>query len=144
MLLAFCGTFSLAASADSFDVPLKKKVVNFGPSPYVRGYRNRLSCYFYRTFVVMEYDEGQKGAEWQAIVPIQNGIVPACIEPNKEGRRIIKTGEWGGYFKGVKENLVFFDAADGADGGIPFAVYDSGTGKKIFADSAYEVKWAKL
>lgn len=37
--------------ADSFDVPLKKKVVDFGPSPYVGGYRIRLSCYFYRAFV---------------------------------------------------------------------------------------------
>jgi hypothetical protein len=124
-------------------VPLKKKVVDFGPSPYVRGYRVKLSCYFYRTLVVMEHDEGQKGAEWLAIVPIQNGAAPKCIQPVGQGEKIIEAGEWSGYFKGVKENLVFFDAADGADGGIPFAVYDSGTGKKIFEDSAYEVKWAK-
>lgn len=142
LLLALCGAFSVVGSADSFDVPLKKNVVDFGPSPYMRGYRNRLSCYFYLTFVVMEYDEGQKGAEWHAIVPIQNGIAPACIEPDKPGQKIIKH-EWGGYFKGVKENLVFFDAADGTDGGIPFAVYDSGTGKKIFEDSAYESRGSR-
>ena len=143
LLLALCRAFSFVVSADSFDVPLKKKVVDFGPSPYVKGYRTRLSCYFYRTFVVMEYDEGQKGAEWQAIVPIENGIAPACMQPNEPGQKIIKIEDWGGYFKGVKEKLVFFDAADGTDRGIPFAVYDSGTGKKIFEDSAYEVKWPK-
>jgi hypothetical protein len=138
LLLAWSGAFSPAVSADSFDVPLKKKVVDFGPSPYVKGYRIRLSCYFYRTFVVMEYDEGQKGAEWLAIVPIQNGIAPACIRSHEQGEKIIEAGEWNGYFKGVKENLVFFRAADGTNGGVPFAVYDSGTGKKIFEDSAYE------
>ena len=142
LFAALCGTFSPVASADSFDVPLKKKVVDFGPSPYVGGYRIRLSCYFCRAFVVMEYHEGQKGAEWLAIVPLQKGVVPECIHPKAQGK-IIEGSAWSGYFKGVKGNLVFFDAADGTDGGIPFAVYDSGTGKKIFEDSAYEVKWAK-
>lgn len=91
----------------------------------------------------MEYDEGQKGAEWQAIVRIKDGIAPACRQPDKPEQRTIKSEEWGGYFKGVKENLVFFDAADGAHGGIPFAVYDSGTGKKIFEDSAYESRGSR-
>lgn len=140
MLFAGSAVLSPVVSADTFDVPLKKKVVDLGPSPYVRRSRIQLSCYFYRTFVIMQHDEGQKGAEWLAIVPIQNGVAPKCIQPHDQGERIIEANEWGGYFKGVKENLVFFDAADGNDGGIPFAVYDSSTGKKLFEDSAYQTK----
>jgi len=41
---------------------------------------------------------------------------------------------WSGYFKGVKNRLVFLDAADG---GL-LGVYDSGTGKKVFEDVAYD------
>jgi hypothetical protein len=37
-------------------------------------------------------------------------------------------------FKGVKNRLVFLDAADG---GL-LGVYDSGTGKKVFEDVAYD------
>lgn len=78
----------------------------------------------------MEYDEVQEGAEWQAIVRIENGIAPACIELDKPGQKIVKTDEWGGKFQGLKENWVFFDAADGADRGIPFIVYDWGNRKE--------------
>src|SRR5216684_4356057 len=62
-----------AESGDSFDAPLKKKVVDCGLSPYYDPHRNRrneLSCYSYSTFMVKQYDEGQKGSEWLAIVPI--------------------------------------------------------------------------
>jgi hypothetical protein len=33
---------------------------------------------------------------------------------------------------------VFFHEADGTNGGMPFAVYDSKTGTKVFEDSHYE------
>jgi hypothetical protein len=56
---------SLAAGqTDSFGEPLKKKVVNFGPDPTTGlSVRTKLSCYFFPTFVVKEYDSGQKGPE---------------------------------------------------------------------------------
>jgi len=131
---------SSVASADSFDAPLKKKVVHFGLSPYYPGgnVRIRLSCYFYPAFMVKEYDEGQKGAEWLTILAIEKGAGPACTRSHALGERIIEGAGWSGYFKGAKGNLVFLGAADGTDGGIPFAIYDSRTGTKIFEDSAYE------
>lgn len=128
------------AQTDSFDVPLKKKVVDFGQSPYYPGgnVRIKLSCYFYSTFMVKEYDDGQKGAEWLAIVPVEARTTPACTRSHAEGERVIEEPEWGGYFKGAKRNLVFFHAADGTNGGMPFAVYDARTGTKVFQDSYYD------
>ena len=42
-----------------------------------------------------------------------------------------------GYFEGVKGDLVFFDASDSFNGGLPFAIYDASNGKELFEDSAY-------
>ena len=68
---------------------------------------------------------------------------PTCARSHVSGETVIGE-EWCGYFKGVKENLVFFDACDGMNGGLPFVVYDSKTGKKVFQDSAYDSSmWTK-
>jgi len=42
---------------------------------------------------------------------------------------------WSGYFDGVKDNLVFLDGDDGYNGGMPFAVFDADSQKKLFEDS---------
>jgi hypothetical protein len=129
-----------AAQANGFDEPLKKSIVDFGRSSYYPGgnVRNKLSCYVYSTFMVKEYDEGQKGAQWLSIVPIEKGTAPTCTQSDAPAERVILYAEWSGYFKGTKGNLVFFDAADGTNGGLPFAIYDSKTKTKIFNDSAYD------
>lgn len=137
---------SQVQSADSLDTPLKKKVVDFGPSPYSPGgnLRVKLSCYFYPTFMVKEYDEGQKGADWLAIVPVEKNGTPECTQSHAPGERVVKFPEWSGYFQGAKGNLVFINADDGTDGGLPFVVYDSRTGKQIFQDNAYvSAMWTK-
>ena len=122
---------------DSFDTPLQTKVVNLGRSPYTAG-RIKLSCYFYPTFIVKENnDPGLKGAEL-AIVPIRKGMIPPCAWNDASEHGIIKGG---GYFLAVKRNLVFINAADGTDGGLPFMVYETTTGKKIFEDSAFQAKF---
>jgi hypothetical protein len=140
-LVAFgTGAKTLAWPVDSMDRPLRKQVVDLGLSPYYPGgnFRSKLTCYFYAKLVVKQYDAGQKGAEWLSFTPIQKAAAPACVGSHGPGEKVIEGGEWSGYFKGVKGNLVFLDAADGTDAGIPFAVYDSITGKKIFEDSAYD------
>jgi hypothetical protein len=132
-----------AAQTDSFDTPLKKKVVDFGPAPYYAAasrVRAKLSCYFFPTLMVEEYDTGQKGAEWLAIVPIV-AATPACTRSHAVSEKVIEEPEWRGYFKGVKGNLVFFYASDGTNGGMSFVVYDSRTGTKIFQDSAFDSTW---
>lgn len=90
-----------------------------------------MSCYFYPSFIVKEYDEGVKGAEL-AIVPTKRGAVPPCTRDVAVGQIHIDEG---GYFKGAKGNLAFINASDGTDGGLPFSVYDSTTGGNIFEDS---------
>jgi len=126
-----------AAQADSFDVPLKKTVVHLGQSPYYHGgnVRVKLSCYFYSTFMVKEYDEGQKGAEWLSIVSVDARTASTCTQSHAVAEKVIEEPEWGGYFKGAKRNLVIFHAADGTNGGMPFVVYDARTGTKVFQDS---------
>lgn len=135
--------FASTGFADSFDVPLKKQVVDFGLSknnlPGRHNFRVKLHCFFYPSFVVKEYNnEGEKGAQWVAIVPLQIGTPPACTRTHANGERVFKWPEWTGYFNGVKGNLVFLNDADGTDGGMPFTIYDFTTGKKIFRDSAYD------
>lgn len=141
--------FASTAIADSFDEPLKKKVVDFGLSennpPGGQNLRVKLYCFFYPNFVIKEYDnEGEKGAEWVAIAQIQKGTAPACARKHASGERIFQWPEWRGYFKGAKGNLVFLNDPDGTDGGMPFTIYDFTTGKKVFRDSAYDSgMWTK-
>lgn len=125
------------------DEPLNTKILDLGPSPYYPG-RDRpitLSCYFYPSIVVKEYDAGQKGAEWLSFLRFDGGKTPSCNESHAPGEKVIPDGgEWSGYFDGVKGNFIFFIAADGTDGGMPFVVFDSVSSKKVFEDSAY-VSW---
>jgi hypothetical protein len=136
--LALLGFISVA-SADTFDAPVKRKVVDMGRSPGNlpgQHFRVKLYCWSYPNFMVKQEDDPQeKGARWLAILPIQQRAAQACTRVQTAGEMRIK---WWGYFAGVKGSLVFFDAADGTDRGLPFAIYDSRTGKKIFEDSAYD------
>jgi len=134
---------------DWFDVPLKKTTVDFGPSfdkpsdtspawqwSAYRRARNTLTCYWFPSLMVKEYDISQKGADWISLTRIQPNARPECTLSHVPGERVFAQGdEWFGYFSGVKGNFVFLGAADGTDGGIRFAVYDSRTGKKLFEDA---------
>ncbi|MBZ5490733.1 MAG: hypothetical protein LAO76_07360 [Acidobacteriia bacterium] len=140
LLLSFLALTRLAF-ADSFDKPLTKKVVHLGPSganPAVKlqpKTRRKVTCYYYPGFMVKEVDLGEKGAERLAIVPAGKTAVP-CVRARSRTEKVVNPDEWSGYFKGVKGSLVFFDADDGWNGGMGFAVYDAKTMKKIFEDVA--------
>jgi len=82
-------------------------------------------------------DPGLKGAA-PAIVPTKKGMVPPCTWDDALEHGFIKEG---GYFQGAKGDLVFVNAPDGTDHGVPFVVYDSPTGKKIFEDSAFQPRF---
>lgn len=135
LLLSFLALTTLGF-AGSFDKPLTKKIVNLvaaGPNPQKP--HRKLTCYYYPGFMVKEVDLGEKGAERLAIVPAGKTTAP-CIGARTRTEKVINPDEWSGYFKGVKGNLVFFDADDGWNGGMGFAVYDAQTMKKIFEDVA--------
>jgi len=137
LLISFFA-FTTLAFAGSFDKPLAKKVVNLGPSgsgklePKSQG---KVTCYYYPGFMVKEVNLGEKGAERLAIVAAGKTATP-CTRARSKTENVINPDEWSGYFKGVKGKLVFFDADDGWNGGVGFAVYDAQTMKKIFEDVA--------
>ena len=146
--MSFCVlAFSTLALAQSFDAPLNKKVVDFGTSPHhpaAQHERIKLTCYYYPTFMVKQYDEGEKGAEWLSIAPMEKCAQPGCTKSHPPGEKLIDPSDWGGYFKGVKGELVFFDADDGHEGGLPFAIFEAKTARKIFEDTAYDsTMWNK-
>jgi hypothetical protein len=146
LVLALLGPeFGAGPPTDAFDVPLKKELVDLGPSQF-RRYRKKLLCYFYPTLMVKVYgEEWEKGTEWLAILPIkEGGATPVCDQAHAPGERVIEAKEWSGPLEGVKGNLVFFSEADGKDGGMPFVVYDASMGKKVFEDTAYDSEFVRM
>ncbi|HKT89111.1 MAG TPA: hypothetical protein VJQ59_11770 [Candidatus Sulfotelmatobacter sp.] len=140
LLLVVVG--SLCAQTDSaevdegFDTPAKKIVIDLGPSPYYKPtqhVRKELACYYYSTFTVKQYDEGQKGAEWLSIVPLSHA---ACTLTHSKGENVLTWREGSGYFWGAKDRYAIFTAPDGENGGLPFAVFDAKTGRKVFEDAS--------
>ena len=133
---SLCAQTDRASLDEGFDKPVKKTVVDFGPSPYYRPsqhVRKKLTCYYYSTFIVKQYDEGQKGAEWLSVVPLAHA---GCTRTHSQGENILTWREWSGYFWGAKERYAVFMAPDGEDGGLPFAVFDVKTGRKLFEDAS--------
>jgi hypothetical protein len=135
LLLIVLALVSLSC-ADSFDKPLSKKTVDLGPSPSSPETRAKVTCYFFAKFMVKQVDMGDKGAARLAIVPVTRGVAPGCTRMQGKTEKVISAKEWTGYFKGVKNDFVFFDADDGVNGGVAFAIYEAKTAKKIFEDSA--------
>jgi hypothetical protein len=110
--------------------------VDLGHSGSGPGARAKVTCYFFPTFMVKEVDMGEKGAEKLAIVATGKTRDHTCSRRRDQGEKEINSDEWSGYFKGVKGDLVFFDADDGWNGGMGFAIYNAKTGKKVFDDVA--------
>ncbi|MBL0375419.1 hypothetical protein JJB09_25755 [Rhizobium sp. KVB221] len=90
----------------------------------------QVNCYRFPGFMVKEVDLGEKGAEKLAITP-QNA---ACKKDAGKDEKVI-SDESAGYFLGAKGNLVFFQAPDQSNGGLPFVVYDATTAKRLFEDN---------
>ena len=133
------------AKPEWFDVPVNNKTLDFGPSwekpsdtapawqwNAYRGARNKLSCYWFPSVMVKEYDISQKGAAWISFIRVAASERPECTRSHVPGEKVLANG---GYFYGVKKDFVFLTDADGDDGGIGFYVYDSRTSKKIFEDT---------
>jgi len=138
--------FRAAAAAQGFD-PYKKQVVDYGvPKDFLGNpHHDQLTCFYYRDLMVKQLtNDWNKGALFLSFLRFDQAP-PACVKEHSRDEKVLDYPEWGGYFRGlVKGDLVFFDASDGEDGGMPFAVYDSKTQKKIFEDNAYYVwMWNK-
>jgi hypothetical protein len=96
----------------------------------------KLTCFYYPNFVAKQLDSGEIGAEL-SITSIDAGQPkPPCRRQKLPAEKAINPTDWGGYFKGAKGDYAFFDAEDGVNGGLGFAVFCAGTVKKLFEDSA--------
>src|SRR5581483_4151635 len=129
-----------------FDRPVREVVVDLEPSEFHMPndkIRSTLTCDYYPRFLVKELDFREKGAEWDAIVPIREGKAPKCEQTMQDGEMRLDSTKWSGYFSGVVGNLIFLDDSDGLNGGLAFEVVDAASGRTIFEDEAkrrYRVK----
>jgi hypothetical protein len=89
-----------------------------------------VNCYRFAGFMVKEVDLGEVGAESLAITRPD----AACERAAGKDDKPVKD-DLAGYFFGAKGNLVFFQAEDGHNGGLPFVAYDTKTMKRLFDDS---------
>jgi hypothetical protein len=123
-----------AWAADSvFDPPSDTKTQTF-PETKDAG-QTTLTCKYYPHFMVKQIDEGEVGASQLSMIPVAGGVNPPCQRDNLPTEKVVKPEDWSGYFKGVKGDFVFFDAEDGVNGGLGFAVFTADAGK-LFEDSA--------
>lgn len=146
-LLLIC-TFALglapavASARDTsglFDAPADEKHLPLAPNPLNPQAKPELSCFYYRDFLVKQIDRGEKGAEQLSILAFAAGSAkPECKEGNAASEYILDNKEWGGYFRGAKGSYVFFDADDGQNGGIGFAIFNAADGKRLFDDTALD------
>lgn len=138
----------IAARGESFDKPLRTRVLDLGRSQHLMPYDKRhvtVTCWYYARFMVKEEnDPGMKGAMHIALVPVHPGYLPRCTQAQQPHERPFNewSGEfktsmsWNGYFAGVKRNLVFLERPDADENvGIPFAAFESDAQTKVFEDS---------
>ncbi len=102
-----------------------------------------VSCFYFNGFAAKQIDRGEVGAEL-SIVPLSNGAEAyKCREAAAPGEIAIDAKDWSGYFKGAKGSYIFFDADDGHNGGVGFAVFTP-DGKKLFDDIATDLHAVEL
>ena len=122
---------------ETFDKPVRRQRVDLGPSPHLlSGWHAHVTCYFFPNFMVKEVDMGEKGAERLAIVPVTPQSTGKCTRARSKEEKVVSYEDWSGYFMGVKSGYVFFSSDDGWNGAEPFAIFDAGSGKKLFEDVA--------
>jgi hypothetical protein len=113
--------FDTATAVDKVTIPAK------GDKP-----KTQVTCHYFPHFMVKEVDEGEVGASQLSIVAGK----PKCQQANAANEKIVNADDWSGYFKGVKGDFIFFDADDGVNGGLGFAVFGPDA-KKVFEDTAF-------
>ncbi|MFY9639444.1 MAG: hypothetical protein WCD20_02315 [Rhodomicrobium sp.] len=131
-------------AAGLFDKPAKVTKVPLAADPQNPQSKPMLSCFYFANFAVKQIDRGEVGAEQLSVVPLGGAEPYQCREANIAGEKVVDVKEWSGYFKGVKGNYVFFDADDGLNGGLGFAVFDASDGKKLFEDTTKGLHAIKL
>ncbi len=136
LLLLITGGPALAYPAEPFDSPLKVRTVKVAPDPQNPGARRQVSCFYYRSIVIKEIDLGEVGANRLGLLPVLSRTGTLCQAERDANEYDLPPETWTGYFKGVKFDYAFFDAADGINGGRGFMVYRIYDRKPLFEDVA--------
>jgi hypothetical protein len=121
-----------------FDKPLKVVRVKLPPDPDNPQSKPEVRCSYYPGFAVKEIDLGEEGDFQLSIV---QGEDFQCRKQNASNEKIIASRDWSGYFAGVYRDYIFFDADDGWNDGMGFAVFNR-EGRKLFEDVAKD--WAGI
>jgi len=136
--VSFALALPLPCAADSaalFEKPLRETRAPLPRDPDNPQSKPILSCFYYPHFVVKQVDLGELGAEQLSIIPVPKGqTAPDCHRANVKNEMVIDARQWSGYFKGVKGDFAFFDADEGADNAMGFAVFNGLDGTKLFED----------
>ena len=139
-IILLCSLFSANAMAKDaaglFDKPLKVVKVPLPADPQNPQTKPSVSCSYFKGFTVKQIDRGEIGAELSILPLAAGGEAYKCREASAAGELAVDAKEWSGYFRGAKGAYVFFDADDGHNGGMGFAIYNGADGKKLFDDTA--------
>ena len=129
IITAFISFAGASENAATFDRPVKVDVVMLPRDELNPDAKPKITCSRYPTFAVKEIDLGEVGAEKLALL-----AADAPCQRAGERERVIED-DTAGYVMGVSGGFVFFRAADGWNGGLPFVVYDAATGERLLNDS---------
>jgi hypothetical protein len=134
-LIVLAGPAGAAVAPSQFDRPLRIERVALPRDADNPQAKPQVTCYRYRDFLVKEVDLGEVGADQLSILP---GAPPSyrCQRQNAVGERVIPGAQWTGYFAGAKGGFVVFNAEDGWQDGLGFAVFDAASGAKRLDDAA--------
>ncbi|WP_438748970.1 hypothetical protein [Pararhizobium sp. O133] len=124
--LALLSSSALAAPVDPFDKPVATETIKLAADPQNPSAEPKVTCSRYTDFMVKQVDLGEVGAEKLVLQ-----AADAPCERDGAGEQVIRD-DIAGYFLGVSASYVFFQAADGWNGGLSFVVYDSGTATRLF------------
>jgi len=136
----FCANADAKDASALFDKPLKVVHVKLPLDRDNPQAKPEVRCTYYPSFAVKEIDTGEEGADQLSILPATTKPHP-CTKANAPDEKIVSPDDWNGYFKGAVGDYVFFDADDGWNGGLGFAVFTPGA-KKLFEDVAKD--WSSI
>lgn len=127
-----------AVGSSLFDKPVRVVRAALPRDPDNPQARPEISCSYYPHFAIKEIDLGEPGADRLSIFPAAQS---ACRRDVAGNEKIISADDWTGNFKGVKSDYILFDAEDGWNDGMGFAVFTADA-RKEFEDTAK--KWTSV
>jgi hypothetical protein len=113
------------------DAPEEIKHSFLGKSEYTPDGNIKLSCFVFPQYVVLELDEGQKGASELIVRPRSKGTSVSELCKKASSSKSILLKNVSGYFLGASGRYIFEISADSFGVLMGMTVYDAFTGKTM-------------